>query len=332
MARVAIVSTSINARPAAYEAWATGGDLIIAGDINSPPELGEYVKELGGTYLTPGAQEYWEFSDAIGWACVQRRNAAIMTAFADGYEYIVTVDDDNVPLPNGRAWVDEHVIALGQRDIYTVIDGASNFLNTGLFCHPRFHQRGAPYGVDTSPQVHTTTVSPKIVVSQAQVVGDPDCDAVDRLVHRPTVHACTSDVVIKPGTYAAFNSQATLWHRDWAPVMACLPHIGRYDDIFASFIFARLARAYFVTAHVGRPVASSHARNEHDVVKDLIAELWGMNHVFTFCSALDDAYVSSTMPLWMAYSELIFATRRVLPTKTTAFATGWVNEWKKVVQ
>lgn len=333
MSVVGVVSTSINPRPEAYAQWADAGDLIVAGDRNSPPELEAYVKELSGTYLTPDAQESWHFSPTIGWNCVQRRNVAIMEAFRRGYEYVVTVDDDNLPQHGGRAWIAGHLEAMSQLPLGSTVGSETGFLNTGIFCHPQFHQRGVPYGLNTSAVVRVLRVnsSPEIVVSQAQVLGNPDCDAVERLVHDPRVKAVNTSAVITPGTYAAFNSQATVWKRDWAPVMACLPYVGRYDDILASFIFARLSRVYDVALHVGVPAATSYTRNRHDAVRDLMQEMWGMNHVFEFIKYLDDAYVSSSMPLWMAYSELVFACRKVLPAATLSFIHGWLDAWKEIV-
>src|SRR5262245_49381049 len=102
---VAIVTTSVNPRPAAYAAWAEQGHLIVAGDHNAPVELAHYVAELGGEYLTPEEQDRWSFSDAIGWSCIQRRNAAVMTAYERGFKLVATVDDDNIPTPG---WVRLH--------------------------------------------------------------------------------------------------------------------------------------------------------------------------------------------------------------------------------
>lgn len=328
----AIVSTSINPRPEAYAQWAKMGTLIVAGDLNSPPDLYDYILALGGTYLTVEDQDLYTFSPTIGWRNIQRRNAAIMLAYQQRFDPIITVDDDNFPSGNPARWVHQHADELDPaRRVEMTIGSHTNFLNPGFFCLPRFHARGVPYGVNTdSPVVIIENRNIQVVVSQAQVLGDPDCDAVERLVNAPTVRAVQADVIVAPGCYAAFNSQATMWRRDWAPVMAVLPGIGRYDDIFASFIFHRLARTYLTAVHIGGPTVLQK-RNEHDGRADLRAELWGMSNVFEFTGRLDTAHISADMPLWSAYSELIDATSSILPSQTVKFANEWVRTWRERV-
>lgn len=331
MSTTAVVSTSINAHPDAYERWAQVGHLIVAGDTNSPKELEHYVKDLGGLYLTPETQDKrYPFSQHIGWRNIQRRNAAIMAAYEMKYNYVVTVDDDNAPVGTPREWALGHIAELEVTETPIVYGSPTGFLNTGIFCTPAFHQRGTPYGVVTHVTQPVTMKNPRVVVSQAQVLGDPDCDAVDRICNAPEVHAVIADAVIDPGTYAAFNSQATMWAGEWAPVMAVLPGIGRYDDIFASFIFHRMALTYNVALHVGTPCVVQK-RNAHDLVKDLKAELWGMNWVIAFVNDLRQAFISGDMPLHVAYSELIVAAENILPEQTILFARSWIKYWESML-
>lgn len=329
--RIAIISTSINAAPAAYQSWAKQGQLIVAGDVNSPPELETYVNAIGGRYLSPQDQGSCPGSELLGWKNVQRRNAALWLALFDGFDYVVTVDDDNFP---SDYFVKYHLQNFGITGELSTMSSRSGFVNPGAFCIPSFHARGVPYGVDTNPFVsmhfREENVKPRVVVSQAQVTGDPDCDAVERMVNAPNVVGVAVEAVISPGVYAAFNSQATVWTREWAPVMMVLPHIGRYDDIFASFLFARLGREYRTCVFYGSPTVQQH-RNEHDLVKDLRAEYWGMSHVFDFVAALNAAHISSSMPLHMAYGELITAAAHVLPPKTVEFAQTWVRAWRELL-
>ncbi len=325
----AIVSTSIHPAPPAYAQWAKAGNLIVAGDVNAPPELEKYLVDMGATYLSTDWQGGYDFSETIGWRNIQRRNAAIMAAFERRYDPIITVDDDNFPTGHPVRWVHLHAAELDGRKVETTIGSRTNYLNPGFFCLPRFHARGVPYGIDTdTPLVMLEKRDIRVVVSQAQVVGDPDCDAIERIVNKPMVQAVQADVIVTPGVYAAFNSQATVWSRDWAPVMAVLPGIGRYDDIFASFIFHRLARTYEVALHIGTPPVRQE-RNEHNLHADLKAELWGMRNVFEFTARLDAAHISADMPVHQAYAELIEATSSILPAQTVKFANEWVRTWRE---
>lgn len=326
-ATLGVVSTSIHSEPAAYEQWARMGKLIVAGDVNSSPRLAEYVRELGGQYLTPVEQDRFAFSEAIGWRSIQRRNAAIMEALRQGCKFIVTVDDDNFPVGRPEAWANAHITELTHRKVETTVGSATNYLNPGVFCLPRFHARGVPYGIDTdSPVIQVETRNIRVVVSQAQVLGDPDCDAVERMVNAPHITVVQADSVVSPGVYAPFNSQATMWAADWAPVMAVMPGIGRYDDILASFIFNRLAREYLTAVHFGNPPVRQ-LRNAHDNVKDLRAEYWGMRNVFEIAARLDNAHISADMPLRHAYSELLIALESLLPPQSVQFTQQWLKEW-----
>lgn len=323
MVKTAIVSTSINATPGAYAAWAKQGTLIVAGDTNSPPELREYVEQLGGIYLP--TDFVFPGSEFVPFKCVQRRNAAIWYAVTHDYDAVLTVDDDNLPAQD--YFVSALTGELGHRP-RSLLASNSLYLNLGDLCIPPFRQRGCPYGArGQKPRITTTVAPPEVVVAQAMVIGDPDCDAVERMVNKPNVTAVIARGVVQPGIFAAFNSQATAWRQDWAPAMAVLPHVGRYDDIFASFIFARLARTYNVALYAGDPVVVQE-RNEHNLVKDLAAEHFGMSVVFEFCEALSAAHISDRMPVWQAYGELIVAVQHILPLNTVHFATKWANAWR----
>jgi hypothetical protein len=107
-----------------------------------------------------------------------------------------------------------------------------------------------------------------------------------------------------------------------------LPHIGRFDDIFASFIFARLGRTFNAAYFVGEPVMRQD-RNAHNLNRDLEEEVWGMRNSLQFCRALDRAYIDDGMPLWRAYTELIFAVRDIIPQATSQFVASWVDEWRR---
>lgn len=331
MGDTAIVTTTINRRPASYAEWSRGGTLVVAGDINTPPELAEYItKDLGGIYITPQQQDEWSFSSLIGWRTIQRRNAAIMQAYALKFDYILTVDDDNYPLPDGETFVAQQKQMMGYwfEDTMSCPTGQ---LNLGVLGSPPYHQRGVPYGIltdiivrDKAPAALPPT---EIVVTQALVLGDPDCDAIERMVNAPNVESIQASIVVTPGCYAAFNSQATMWKRDWAPVMAVLPHIGRYDDIFASFLFHRLARQFNVALWCGTPVVKQE-RNPHSLINDLRAEHWGMSKTLTFCDNLNTAVLPPNSTIDMAYEELIMASEILLPAETTAFAYEWIKNWR----
>ncbi len=345
--KVAIVSTSVGKgvpgawetnvdvpetrEPAAYAAWARQGDLIVAGDVNSDPDLERYVRDVGGEYLTPKDQEVWSFSDDIGWRSVQRRNVAVMVAFDRGYDYVATVDDDNLPTAD---WVDRHVRHLtGELPAGVfIVEGENGWVDTGQFARPQFRQRGTPYG---SMRMLWSTLKPamspaSLVVSAAQVLGEPDCDAVSRIAYNPQVTEITRNVVVGVDQYAAFNSQATVWQGKWAPLIACLPGVGRYDDIIASFIAKRIMRAHELTVYVGEPCVTQD-RNPHDFTSDLRREIWGMDNTTYIIRCLDSIDLEPRVNVVDAYAQCIdrLTEWRALPNNTLKFMRAWHETWAR---
>jgi len=333
---VAIISTSINERPEDYAAWADQGTLVVAGDVNTPPGLSNYVRELGGVYLGIEDQERYGFSDAIGWRCIQRRNAAVMYAYEHtDFDYVLTVDDDN--RPSGTDFTNLHASYvsgdltrhIGVRTVGAVAD-EDRWVNTGDFLMPPTWQRGTPYGVDTAWS-YVPTSGLDVVVSQAQAIGSPDCDAVTRICTDPAPDAVWESVIVDPNTTCIFNSQATMWRRDWAPFIACLPDTGRYDDVLASLVAQRVMRAHDKAVRVGSPAAFQD-RNDHDLTKDLKGERWGMMNLPRIKRIIDDVPVYDTDGLYDAYGRIANALRAadVMPDQTTRFMIAWASEWRRI--
>src|SRR6202044_1553039 len=87
--------------------------------------------------------------------------------------------------------------------------------------------------------------------------------------------------------YTIFNTQNTAFIRELAPCFLLIPAFGRYDDIFASILCRRIMRDKNLYLHYGQPFVWQE-RNQHDVLADLRAEIWGMSKVCLFAEALDD--------------------------------------------
>jgi hypothetical protein len=333
---IAIISTSINERPEDYAKWAEQGVLVVAGDVNTPDSLGDYVKELLGVYLPPGAQEKYIFSDTLGWKCIQRRNAAVMYAYEFGYDYILTVDDDNVPTREDFAKLHSLIVSgeVGMNADTPVIRSTapeSGWINTGDFLMPATWQRGTPYGFKTSWTYANAHRPLDVIVSQAQAVGAPDCDAVTRMTMDPAPDAVWESVIIDPSSTCIFNSQATMWRREWAPLIACLPGVGRYDDVIASVIAQHIMKHRDKAVYVGTPAAYQE-RNEHDLVKDLRGERWGMKNLPIIKNVIDTVPVYDTDELYDAYARIgqYLEDASALPPDTTKFMAQWANEWRRV--
>ena len=123
-------------------------------------------------------------------------------------------------------------------------------------------------------------------------LGDPDIDAVTRMVAKPTcmgVSAVASaGFVVDPGCYSPFNSQNTGFLRELLPVLLMLTPYGRFDDIWCSYVAERIMREHRYAVHFGQPLVWQQ-RSAHSLIRDLHVEMEGMEATLRFVSCLDGA-------------------------------------------
>jgi hypothetical protein len=113
--------------------------------------------------------------------------------------------------------------------------------------------------------------------------GDPDVDALDRYASDIETHdwALDGNLTLAPGTWCPFNSQATASRAELAPALFYWPHVGRYDDVWASFVAQRVMQEHNLLVQYGRPLVTQ-TRDEHTrrdfpaLLRDLDAEMLGL--------------------------------------------------------
>lgn len=309
----ALITTTIHTGHRLH-AWAqqlSGDDIIvIAGDQRSPHEdlralVDSLESEFGvhSVYLDPGTQarRYPRTSNAVPWNCIQRRNLALLEALHHSPDYVITVDDDNVPADD--RWVERVDAIMAGTDVsdVDVIDaGALEWWDPGRLGTPWYPFRGFPLEHHVDPHDDAWFVSADgterpVGVFQSMILGDPDVDAVTRLtMPDPTVFNVNYNAVCERGTWAPFNSQATVWSKTVAPLLFMWPFVGRYDDIWASYLARAVMDPIGLYARYGHPVVRQE-RNAHNVHADLRAELLGMEHNLGVANALreESAHVTS---------------------------------------
>lgn len=263
----AIVTTTINPPTEAVQRYDAMEDweLIVIGDLKTP---GDYRLNRG-TYVGPAEQEKYdpELSKAIGWNCIQRRNFGILLAYEMGADVIALIDDDNIPLPGWGT----NVLAGSEAEVNFYECTLEAFDPIGVTNHSNLWHRGYPLELLTRREYgEPTRRRIKVDVDAGFWNGDPDIDAICRLEHAPE---CDFDPRLFPlagGSMAPFNSQNTMLSRRVVPYYFLYPHVGRMDDIWA---------AYYVQAHGFHAVFSKASvyqdRNEHDLMRDLRAEIVG---------------------------------------------------------
>ena len=198
------------------------GTVYVAGDKKTKGDWKD-VK-----YLSPEEQQdRWpKLSNAIGWNKYGRKNFAYLAALEDGCDAILETDDDNFLSVSGLKTVMQRMNFPKKETAYfEVIKHGTGWFNIpSLFTFPIFRPRGwpihhkIPHGSGRLPQLETEQMLPPHV-TQFGVSGEPDCDAIQRLITPmmsvyPKAH---EPVVMKPqrGVHCPWNTQATLWTGDF---------------------------------------------------------------------------------------------------------------------
>ncbi len=271
----ALVVTSIASPTAALKRLSTaasgaGLDFILIGDEASPADF-----ELPGCDFY-GLERQRALGLATAHACptrhYARKNIGYLVAMARGAETIVETDDDTEAYRSfwqARERVEsaEVVEAQGWINVYAYFSGA------------RIWPRGFPLdAVRVLPPSRLSlpvaeTCSP---IQQGLVNGDPDVDAVYRLVlDLPFRFEPGASVALGPGAWCPFNSQNTSWWPEAYALMYLPAYCSfRMTDIWRSFVAQRIAweNGWSVLFH---EATVRQRRNPHDLMRDFGEELSG---------------------------------------------------------
>lgn len=283
--KVALVTTTIYVPRvlALYRALDGDVEFFVAGDRKTPhDEVRRFLDELGNArYYSDAEQEElgYRCSPIIGWNRIMRRNIALLEAIRSRADVIVSIDDDNIPLAS--TYFDDFRRVLGSPYSGPAISTERGWFNVGELLEPPVYHRGFPYEhrhVDLGLRLEGI-VDARIGVAAGMWVGDPDIDAMERLTNRPVVQrvgaVLESGVAVAAGCWAPFNTQNTAFVRELAPLLMVLTAVGRYDDIWASYIAQRVMLETGHLVHFGPPLVWQD-RNPHNLWRNLRDEIYGM--------------------------------------------------------
>lgn len=300
--RTTVILPSIRV-PQNINAWANmlhadTDTIIVAGNVASPHReitqaLDEVTVRTGvyTEYLHPDSDVVVKTAihDFIPPNSTTRRNFALLRALAQRPDVLVTIDDDNFP------YVDTWLLGVktllsGEGHHRPVLRSESGWWNAGNLCDPKVVHRGYP-------RTHWTSVDDsqliakiddryaKIGVVASLWYGDPDINAVERMFSDPEVRNVKGSCVLEVGTWCPFDSQSTAVHGDIAHMMFMWPGVGRYDDIWSSYLMRAVmdVTGWFIT--YGTPSVRQD-RNPHNLIKDLREELYGYEYTEEFTDLL----------------------------------------------
>ena len=261
-----LATTTINKPTLALRKFAKNNNckLIVALDKKSKKFNLKNTFVLSTNYQ----EKKWpKLSNLIGWNCIQRRNFAILEALERGAEIIALVDDDNIPYNN---WF---------RDIYVnrvikawkIKTNKKVFDPIGYTNKKKLWHRGFPLELIQNRKynkIGKKKLSPDVQASFWDL--EPDVDAVARLVLNTKSKFNKKYFPFFSNIISPFNSQNTLISRKVFRDYFLFPHIGRMDDIWAS---------YYVTSKKYKVVYAHptvyQKRNYHNYMNDFKMEILG---------------------------------------------------------
>ena len=263
-----IISTTINPPTEAIKKFDNLKDwnLIVSGDLKTPPNY----KLKNGIYISPKDQEKIskKLSNLIGWNCIQRRNFAMIMAYKQGADIIATIDDDNIPFANwGKNLLIEKKVKAKK---YITKEDAFDPISVTNYKH--LWHRGFPLQIlkNKNKRKDSKNINSNFDVQADFWNGDPDIDAICRMEHAPECKFQTSVFPFTSNKMSPFNSQNTYIKRKVMEHYFLFPHIGRMDDIWASYYVE--AKGFKVLYN--KPSVYQQ-RNVHDLTKDMKKEYIG---------------------------------------------------------
>lgn len=327
--KTAAVITTINLPSPAveeYVAWdqqthgPTGSRLYLVGDEGGPTQA-EYDRR---GYLGFAEQRHLRFGYArwVPARSYARKNLGYLLAISDGCEVLLDTDDDNVPT---ATFLEEKP--------FTVVC-STTLLHTGwvnvypFFMEPPCWPRGLPLQHAHDVLSLTPDQIFQYPVQQSLVSGEPDVDAVYRLLLRraPTYHVVDARVGVVGANVCPFNSQATRWFREVFPLLY-LPATCtmRCADIWRSLVAQRCMRERAWGVLFTSPQVHQ-VRNPHDLQRDLEDELPMYHWNLRIWRALDGLKLSGDIPRDMhaCYRELVKL--GCLEPRETVGLTHWLND------
>ena len=296
---LAIVSTTIHDESGylPFDRLAADGpfdrvDFVISGDRKSAPFSVKPFR-CPVEYLDVSAQGRYQCSEAIGWNKIMRRNTALLRAIEVNPDFILTIDDDNHPASDYFVrW--HQVLTRPATRVLVPSDSATgptwhNYLATSDAAIP-IYARGFPI-VFRSPsesvrELRREIAPEKIGVFQGISVGDPDIDAMTRIVYQNKIEHVRDTNYCLQDVWSPYNTQNTVFARTVFPLAFVWPYCGRYDDIYSSFVWQRFLFNSRMYIHVGDAV-NRQDRGVRNILRDFENEVEGYLHAHDVWAAIN---------------------------------------------
>lgn len=274
-------------------------EFIVVGDRKTPAGAGAFCarveRETGCrlTYFDVACQQdflrrFRRLNRLVPWNSIQRRNVGLIYALEQGFDTVISIDDDNFLMP-GSDFVGEHITGLGVPASQKIVATETGWFNClGMMqtnCGP-VYPRG--FALGQRWQAENWNYSDAIrrpAVNAGLWAGDPDIDALTRIyfpveARLPLTH---DYLTLDKGCWCPINTQNTAFHRPAAALSFVIVmgqelsglKVARYDDIWMSWLLRAVMDHFGDAVRYGKPVVRQD-RNQHNLFRDLREELPAM--------------------------------------------------------
>ena len=295
--KITVVLTTINSPSPKIKSWAdlTGNRVIIVGDNKTPRNW----SQNGCDFISIEDQKKGGFkiSNCLLENHYTRKNIGYLYALKNDASMIIDTDDDNFPYP--LKWLElmnneAEILYVHDQSDLTYKNVYSHFSNSNM----PFWPRGFPLNKITlknseiKPDEAIPSLENRIIgLWQCMVDGDPDIDAIHRLIFKKApafVH--NRPIVFGKKNLCSFNSQNTLWiHKSVFPLL--------YLPATVSFRFTDILRSYVSQIILNRsdiyfgfyPTTSYQERNDHNLMTDFESEISMYQHTEEIVSVIEGA-------------------------------------------
>jgi hypothetical protein len=261
-------------------------ELVIIGDKKTPAWDKEKLPAFAHYFSIDDQIKKWpNLATLLPFNHYARKNLAYLWAIENKASVLLDTDDDNSSEVN----VFENVPSN-----YRVIGEDIEWVNVyGYFGKNEIWPRGLPLD-EARKELSATRIAPVNIewhCFQSIVDGDPDLDAIGRMLHPESHNFLDADPLLLTGkNFCPTNSQATLWKRPLLPLLY-LPVTSsfRMTDIWRGIILSGYIRQSSLSAAFGK-LGFTQERNVHNLVSDFLDEVSGHEHNRSIKKISDDTW------------------------------------------
>lgn len=285
--KTTIVLTTIQHPTYCVEKWAKlkPDQVIAVGDRKTPSDW-KYkgVKFIG---IDEQANDDFSLSKVLPENHYCRKMMGYLVAAREGTEVMFDTDDDNEPYT--EFWSDTVPVPSENEYAYILDNQPRGFINPySLYTtkENRIWPRGLPLekirckeadlsNISEDSFVRLGEISREVGIWQGLVDGDPDVDAIHRLIYGVEIDFLKKKpLVLSPCNFAPFNSQNTAWVKtELFPLLYLPTSVSfRYTDILRGYVALAIMEKYNLRLGF-TPSTAKQIRNDHNLISDFESEV-----------------------------------------------------------